>query len=566
MATEYTKAAAEAAEEVVVVAEKELPPPQPEAEEASAVGKEAEGGEKLQVTEKDEKSIISQSVSFKEETNVVGKLPDSQKKALDELKQLLREALEKREFSAPPPPTPEEEKKKEEVKEEKPTEAVVVAEEPPPPPPPPPSVAEAEVVVVVEEVVEKVEAAVIVDDDGAKTVEAIKETIVEVSAAVVKTGEVAAPPPPPALEPEQKAEPEGATPLEPEKVSLWGVTLLGDDGEKSDVVLLKFLRARDFKPKEALAMIKSTVWWRKEFGVEAGLMQEDLGTAMARLEELVYVHGTGRDGHPVCYNLYGELGRRKEVHEIAFADEEKRKGFLKWRVQFMERAIERHLDFRPNGVCSFVQVNDMKNSPGLLKREVWAATNKAVQLLQDNYPEFVAKQVFINTPWWYLFFSKAISPFLTQRSKSKFVFATPSKTSEALFKYIAPEQVPVQYGGLSRSGEQKFTAADTVTEVTIKAATNHTVEFPLSGSYEVAWEVRVVGWEVSYGVEFVPESESSYAVIVSKTKAMSNASDNDPIVSDSFKAKESGKVVITIDNHSSKKKILLYRSKTKPVH
>lgn len=59
----------------------------------------------------------------------------------------------------------------------------------------------------------------------------------------------------------------------------------------------------------------------------------------------------------------------------------------------MESAIEKHLDFRPHGVCTFVQVNDMKNGPGILKREVWAATNKAVQLLQDNYPEFVAKQV-----------------------------------------------------------------------------------------------------------------------------------------------------------------------------
>lgn len=49
-----------------------------------------------------------------------------------------------------------------------------------------------------------------------------------------------------------------------------------------------------------------------------------------------------------------------------------------------------------------------------------------------------------------------------------------------LNRYIAPEQVPVQYGGLSREGEQEFTTADHVTEVTIKPATKHTVEFPFS--------------------------------------------------------------------------------------
>lgn len=43
-------------------------------------------------------------------------------------------------------------------------------------------------------------------------------------------------------------------------------------------------------------------------------------------------------------------------------------------------------------------------------------------------------QIFINVPWWYLAFNKMISPFLTQRTKSKFVFAGPSKSAETLFK------------------------------------------------------------------------------------------------------------------------------------
>lgn len=47
-------------------------------------------------------------------------------------------------------------------------------------------------------------------------------------------------------------------------------------------------------------------------------------------------------------------------------------------------------------------------------------------------------------------------------------------------RYIAPEQVPVKYGGLSRDGEQEFTTADPATEVTIKPATKHAVEFPVS--------------------------------------------------------------------------------------
>jgi len=46
------------------------------------------------------------------------------------------------------------------------------------------------------------------------------------------------------------------------------------------------------------------------------------------------------------------------------------------------------------------------------------------------------------------------------------------------FRYIAPEQVPVQYGGLSKENDTHFTTVDAVTEVTIKPASKHTIEIP----------------------------------------------------------------------------------------
>lgn len=45
-------------------------------------------------------------------------------------------------------------------------------------------------------------------------------------------------------------------------------------------------------------------------------------------------------------------------------------------------------------------------------------------------------------------------------------------------RYIAPEQVPVQYGGLSREGEQEFATVDAATEITVKPAAKHIIEFP----------------------------------------------------------------------------------------
>ena len=70
-----------------------------------------------------------------------------------------------------------------------------------------------------------------------------------------------------------------------------------------------------------------------------------------------------------------------------------------------------------------------------------------------------------------------------------------------------------------------------------------------------------MGWDVSYRAEFVPSAEDGYTIIVSKTRKITSS--DDPVISDSFKTGEPGKVVLTIDNQTSKKKKLLYRSKTK---
>ncbi|CAJ1978249.1 unnamed protein product [Sphenostylis stenocarpa] len=341
------------------------------------------------------------------------------------------------------------------------------------------------------------------------------------------------------------------------EVSIWGVPLLKDN--RTDVILLKFLRARDLRVKDALVMIHNTLRWRKEFGIEA-LLEEDLGE---ELEKVVFMHGHGREGHPVCYNVYGEF-QNKELYQKAFSTEENRTKFLRWRIQLLERSI-RNLDFSPGGINTIFQVNDLKNSPGPAKRELRLATKQALQLLQDNYPEFVAKQVFINVPWWYLAFYTMINPFLTQRTKSKFIFAGTSKSPDTLFKYISPEQVPVQYGGLSVDFcdcNPDFTMSDPVTEIPLKPTTKQTVEIAIYEKCIIVWELRVVGWEVSYNAEFKPDAKDAYTVVIQKTTKMTPT--DEPVVSNSFKVGELGKLLLTIDNPTLKKKRLLYRFMIKP--
>ncbi|CAH2033626.1 unnamed protein product [Thlaspi arvense] len=631
-----TAPAPEATEEKVV-AEKDGPVPVPEPEVTTEKVEEIATGKEILQTE-----------SFKEEGYLASELPEAEKNALAEFKEMVREALNKREFTAPPPsPAKEEkveeketeEKKEEKTEEVKTEEKFAVAETKPeeksaapavletkkeeksaapapvetkpaassaeetkreeksvaPTPvetkPAAPVVTEAKkeenpaaptpvetksaapvttetkkeekpapvetkpaaqetkkeeekattsapvetkpaAPVTTEtkkeeekEAVVTIEKAFAADqEDGTKTVEAIEESIVSITL------------------------PETAASIEPEEVSVWGIPLLED--ERSDVILLKFLRARDFKVKEAFTMLKNTVQWRKDNNIDE-LVGEDLEGS--EFEKMVFTHGVDKQGHVVIYSSYGEF-QNKEI----FSDKEKLNKFLKWRIQFQEKCV-RSLDFSPEAKSSFVFVSDFRNAPGLGKRTLWQFIRRAVKQFEDNYPEFVSKELFINVPWWYIPYYKTFGSIITSpRTRSKMVLAGPSKSAETIFKYVAPEVVPVKYGGLSK--ESPFTVEDGVTEAVVKSSSKHTIELPASEGCTLSWELRVLGADVSYGAQFEPTNEASYTVIVSKNRKIGLT--DEPVITDSFKAGEPGKVVITIDNQTFKKKKVIYRSKT----
>ncbi|XXG68564.1 hypothetical protein AAC387_Pa06g1621 [Persea americana] len=338
-------------------------------------------------------------------------------------------------------------------------------------------------------------------------------------------------------------------------VTLWGVPLLPSKGaESTNVVLLKFLRAREFNVDEALEMLKDTLRWREEYGVNS-ILDEDLGLDFSKV---AYMEGIDHEGHPVCYNTYG-IFLDEELYHKTFGAEENCKKLLRWRVQMMEREIKK-LNFEPGGISSFLQINDLSNSPGPSRKELRQVMKQAVTLLQDNYPEFVSTNVFINVPFWYYALYAFISPFLTQRTKSKFVFARPAKVTETLLRYISAKDIPICYGGLKREEDDEFSIKNgEISELLIKGGSTEIIELhaPETGT-TLLWDLTVLGWEVNYKEEFIPTDEKSYTLIVRKGKKM--AATEEPI-RNSFKIKEPGKVILTVENPTFKKKRVLYRYK-----
>jgi len=81
----------------------------------------------------------------------------------------------------------------------------------------------------------------------------------------------------------------------------------------------------------------------------------------------------------------------------------------------------------------------------------------------------------------------------------------------------------------------------------------------LQAGSTAVWDLSVIGWDISYGVEFAPTATESYHSIIEKTRKI--VSVEEPIRT-TFKCVEPGKLVLSIDNTASrKKKLVVYRFK-----
>uniref|UniRef100_A0ACD5UJ55 Uncharacterized protein n=1 Tax=Avena sativa TaxID=4498 RepID=A0ACD5UJ55_AVESA len=516
-------------------------------------------------------AAVAKNMSFREESNRLGDLKEGERKALAELRAKVEEAivggkLFEEESSSKVVKVKVEAKKKEGKRKSKAEKAKKEAEK------------KEEVEAKKEETAEEKKEEEATEDKKAeetkeeeateekKAEETKVEATEEKKADVAKEEEAEAP----AEEKKEEAEAEEKkeeTAGEAEKaapaavvdkdVALWGVPLLPSKGdEATDVVLLKFLRARDFKAGAAFEMLRKTLRWRREWKSLAATASDDdtMPEGACRLD------GADREGHPVCYNALGVFAD-DAVYRAALGDDEGKARFLRWRVRAMDSHVA-ELDFAPGGVASLLQVTDLRNSPGPAKKDFRVAIRQVVDLFQDNYPELVARNILINVPFSYYAFSTLFYPFLTQRTKSKFVVARPAKVTETLLKYIPIESIPVKYGGLKREGDTEFSAEEAeISEVVVKASSTETIEIEASeGDTTLSWDLTVLGWEVSYKEEFVPSDEGSYTIVVSKGRKMGAGEE---AVRNSFRAGEPGKVVITVENATRGKKKVLFRHKAK---
>ncbi|KAG4981973.1 hypothetical protein AAZX31_10G035300 [Glycine max] len=335
------------------------------------------------------------------------------------------------------------------------------------------------------------------------------------------------------------------------EITLWGVPLLPSKAHKgTDVVLRKFLKAKDFKVSEAFDMLQKTLVWRRENNVDR-IIDEDLGAEFGN-NNAGFLCSKDREGRPVCYHVCG-IFKDRRVYKKTFGSDNKCDKYLRWRIQLIEKAVKK-LCFREGGVNSVLQVFDLRNTPMQGTKELNSLSKRALILFQNYYPEIIHKNIIVYAPFWFYTSQVLFSRFMNQRNKKKFILARPQKVTQTLLKFIAPEHLPTEYGGVRRNNDEDFSPSDKVSEHKIKGSTVSKVEFPVKElGVTIMWDVTVVGWNVSYKEEFIPDDEGSYSVLLQNQSVDGSSTRN------SFYISEPGKIVITVENGTYKKKKMFYR-------
>lgn len=320
------------------------------------------------------------------------------------------------------------------------------------------------------------------------------------------------------------------------ELELWGVRLLEEADPRSGVILAKFIVARG-SPETALAMVRKTMEWRKDYGADR-LLTEDLPP---ELDNLCHISGVDKAGHPVMYYVYGPLNDQKVWDKAFFKVDGP---LLRSRVRELERAALM-LDFTPPpGPIGVTLVHDLAGAPLtsiLVTKAAQDAVAHLLLTLNAYYPDMSARHIFIHVP---SVLAKAMSILgysLTDRTRGKFVFAPVGYELDTLCEHIPVEQLPQSYGGfLGMPGGGKGS------RVHISAGRSAQGELPgVQAGEEVNWCASVgygdiacaAVWVDSKGVETEVWAMSVVAVEGSQTGT--------------FKAPESGSMQLRFDNRSS---------------
>ncbi|GAV80787.1 CRAL_TRIO domain-containing protein/CRAL_TRIO_N domain-containing protein [Cephalotus follicularis] len=234
-------------------------------------------------------------------------------------------------------------------------------------------------------------------------------------------------------EKEDKTGKEGMSEIEKSKVSIMRALVEREDPsakQEDDLMIRRFLRARDLDIKKASTLFLKYLSWRREFVPNGSISTSEIPNQLAY--NMIFVQGVDRKGLPVVV-VFG--GRHKP-----------RKGGLEEFKRFVVYVLDT--------LCSRGNVCGQEMFAVIIDLEGWGYSSCDIRgylaflsILQDCYPERLGKLFFVHVPYLFMTAWKIIYPFVDNRTRKKIEFVDNKMLESTLLGDIEESQLPNIYGG-----------------------------------------------------------------------------------------------------------------------
>jgi len=197
---------------------------------------------------------------------------------------------------------------------------------------------------------------------------------------------------------------------------------------------LRYLRANKWNTANAIKGLTKTLVWRREIGLTHGKEDKDPLTA----DKVAVENETGKQV------ILGFDNAKRPLYYMKNGRQNTESSFRQ--VQELVYMMETATTVAPQGVEKITVLVDFKSykEPGIItdKAPPISIARMCLNVMQDHYPERLAKCVLINIPWFAWAFLKMMYPFLDPATKAKAIFDEPFEN------HIEPSQLDALYNGL----------------------------------------------------------------------------------------------------------------------
>ncbi|KAL4172084.1 hypothetical protein KRP22_007258 [Phytophthora ramorum] len=221
----------------------------------------------------------------------------------------------------------------------------------------------------------------------------------------------------------------------------------GDEDEQHEELELdtRFLAGCEGDVEEAKERYATTKKWRKENDVDTILLRPS--HVLTDMKECFthFIHKKDRLGHPISFEFLG--GQRKALHDFTARGVTENEAIMH-HVRMME-FMWNVVDPRPFPEGNMLKIYDIKGiSMADMSSDVVNYTKKWGEVIATYNPERVYQVFIINPPAWFNLIWKLVSPLVNPKTRERIhVLRGQKDITKALLEFVAPENLPKEYGG-----------------------------------------------------------------------------------------------------------------------